>query len=61
MISLARALGWAGSSQGVEAEEQLALLRELGCDIVQRYFFTRPVTSEEATVLLEKDLSTASY
>jgi predicted signal transduction protein with EAL and GGDEF domain len=27
-----------------------------GADIVQGYYFTRPVTSEEATVLLEKDL-----
>jgi EAL domain-containing protein (putative c-di-GMP-specific phosphodiesterase class I) len=61
MINLAQALGWAVTAQGVETEEQLALLRELGCDIVQGYYFTRPVTSEEATVLLEKDhLSTAN-
>ena len=61
MINLAYALGWAVTAQGVETEEQLALLGELGCDIVQGYYFTRPVTSEEAAVLLEKDLSTASY
>ena len=61
MINLAYALGWAVTAQGVETEEQLALLGELGCDIVQGYYFTRPVTSEEATVLLEKDLTAASY
>ena len=44
------------TAQGVGTEEQLALLGELGCVIVQGYYFTRPVTSEEATVLLEKDL-----
>ena len=61
MINLAHALCWVVTAQEVETEEQPALLRELGCDVVQGYYFTRPVTSEEATVLLEKDLSTASY
>lgn len=56
MIGLAKALGWAVTAQGVETEEQLELLRELGCDIVQGYYFTRPVTSEEATELLESNL-----
>jgi diguanylate cyclase (GGDEF)-like protein/PAS domain S-box-containing protein len=54
MIQLAQALGWAVTAQGVENDEQLAMLRELGCDIVQGYYFTRPVTVEEATVLLEE-------
>jgi diguanylate cyclase (GGDEF)-like protein/PAS domain S-box-containing protein len=57
MIDLAHALGWAVTAQGVETHEQLAVLRELGCDIVQGYYFSRPVTSEEATELLEADLS----
>jgi len=55
MINLAQALGWVVTAQGVENEEQLALLRKMGCDIVQGYYFTRPVTSEEATALLEAD------
>ena len=55
MIKLAQALGWAVTAQGVEDEEQLAMLRNMGCDIVQGYYFTRPVTSEEATALLEAD------
>jgi diguanylate cyclase len=41
----------------VEDEEQLAMLRNMGCDIVQGYYFTRPVTSEEATALLEADFA----
>jgi predicted signal transduction protein with EAL and GGDEF domain len=54
MIQLAQALGWAVTAQGVENYEQLAMLRELGCDIVQGYYFTRPVTAEEATAFLEE-------
>lgn len=56
MIGLAHALGWKVTAQGVEGEEQLDLLRELGCDIVQGYYFTRPVTSTEATDLLKENL-----
>ncbi len=57
MIGLAKALGWVVTAQGVENEEQLNLLRKLGCDIVQGYYFSRPITAEEATALLEEALS----
>jgi len=57
MINLAKALGWTVTAHGVENEEQLARLRELGCDIVQGYYFARPVASEEATKFLEASLS----
>ena len=34
-------------AEGVETEEQLDALRTLGCDIVQGYFFSRPVPAAE--------------
>lgn len=34
-------------AEGVETEEQLLALRGLGCDIVQGYYFSRPVPPEE--------------
>ena len=34
-------------AEGVETEEQLRALKILGCDIVQGYFFSRPVPAEE--------------
>ncbi len=58
MISLAHALAWPVTAQGVENAEQLDLLRDLGCNIVQGYYFTKPVTSAEATELLEENFST---
>lgn len=30
-------------AEGVETEEQLHVLKGLGCDIVQGYFFSKPV------------------
>ena len=34
-------------AEGVETEEQLYVLREIGCDRVQGYYFSRPVPADE--------------
>jgi transcriptional regulator with GAF, ATPase, and Fis domain len=39
-------------AEGVETEEQLALLRELGADMVQGYLMSRPVPNEQVTFSL---------
>lgn len=52
VINLAHALGWEVSAEDVETADQLARLRELGCDIAQGYHFWAPLTSEEASSFL---------
>ena len=34
-------------AEGVETEEQLLTLKEMGCDIVQGYYFSKPVEAKE--------------
>ncbi|MDO4418159.1 MAG: EAL domain-containing protein, partial [Eubacteriales bacterium] len=34
-------------AEGVETEEQLLILKALGCDLVQGYYFSKPVPHEE--------------
>lgn len=34
-------------AEGVETEEQLATLKELGCDLIQGYYFSKPVPASE--------------
>ena len=34
-------------AEGVETERQLTLLKNAGCDLVQGYYFSRPVPPEE--------------
>jgi diguanylate cyclase (GGDEF)-like protein/PAS domain S-box-containing protein len=41
-------------AEGVETAEQLAVLRKLRCEYAQGYFFSKPVTAEEAGALLKK-------
>jgi EAL domain-containing protein (putative c-di-GMP-specific phosphodiesterase class I) len=57
IIDLARALGLGVIAEGVESIEQIAPLREMGCDFAQGYYFGRTLPSEEAGKLLVADLS----
>ena len=41
-------------AEGVETEEQLRAVAELGCHRIQGYFFSRPVNQDAVTRLIEK-------
>ena len=46
IIQMAKSLGLATIAEGVETESQLAYLREQGCDEVQGYYYSKPLTAE---------------
>ena len=52
MLALSHSMGLSVTAEGIETDEQLALLRELGCDFGQGYLFSKPVPAQEATQLL---------
>ena len=47
IIEIARHISAPVVAEGVETEAQLSALRELGCDIVQGYYFSPPVPAEK--------------
>ena len=44
-------------AEGVETEGQLAFLREGRCDLVQGYYFSRPLPPEEFEKLIEREIA----
>ena len=52
ITAMAHALGLQVVVEGVETEAQLALLRDIGCDLVQGYLLSRPVRAEVLTGML---------
>ncbi|MBC7202404.1 MAG: EAL domain-containing protein [Pusillimonas sp.] len=47
IVDMAHALGMRTIAEGVETDAQLEALKALGCDQVQGYYFSRPLTTEE--------------
>ncbi len=53
VIAMGHKLGLRVVAEGVETREQLQFLAEQGCDQIQGYLFSRPVTPDELLEMLE--------
>ena len=51
-IQLTKRLGFKCVIEGVETKEQLDIVKEMGCDYVQGYYFSQPVCKEQFEQLL---------
>lgn len=55
-VALARSLGIPVTAEGIETEDQAAILQLCGCDELQGYLFSRPVQPDQIlTLLTEQD------
>jgi diguanylate cyclase (GGDEF)-like protein/PAS domain S-box-containing protein len=52
VVSLARAMGMQTIAEGIETTGQAELLRALGCELGQGYYFSKPLPAHEAHALL---------
>ena len=52
IVDIGKSMGIEIVAEGVETMEQAALLRDLGCDILQGYAFARPMTSDQLAEFL---------
>ena len=53
VTGLGKSLGIVTTAEGVETEEELAVIRRLGCKKIQGYYFGRPMTAHDATALFD--------
>ncbi len=58
MVGLAADLKMQTTAEGVETPEELQLVRDLGCSLVQGYIFGKPMPPEEALELAKKGAAT---
>ena len=56
IINLAKMLNAITVAEGVETEAQYLFLKESGCDIIQGYYFSKPLPKEEFEQLITKEL-----
>ncbi|WP_290653301.1 EAL domain-containing protein [Idiomarina sp.] len=56
MIRLAHGLGKRVIAEGIETEDQQMILQQLGCDMMQGYYYSPPMRLEFAEQLIEREL-----
>lgn len=56
IISIGHIMNFDVIAEGVETEEQLEILREIGCDYIQGFCWGKPVPPEEAEKLIVKNV-----
>jgi EAL domain-containing protein (putative c-di-GMP-specific phosphodiesterase class I) len=57
IIAMAHSLRLRVVAEGVEADEQLSFLRDLGCDEMQGYHFSEPLPEDAFLRLLQKRIA----
>jgi EAL domain-containing protein (putative c-di-GMP-specific phosphodiesterase class I) len=55
ILDIARHLGVPVVAEGVETERQVQLLKSAGCDLIQGYYFSKPVPPEEFEKLIIRE------
>ena len=52
VVGLGRSLGLTTVAEGVETAQQASRLKDLGCDLVQGYYYARPLAAEDVAALV---------
>ena len=55
IIRMAESLNMHSLAEGVETKEEYDFLKDLGCDMVQGYLFSKPLILDDLKIFLESD------
>ena len=47
VLTMAKALNMQTVAEGIEQEAQIAILKEMGCDFIQGYVYSKPLSADE--------------
>ena len=54
VVAMAQSLEMSTTAEGVESDKELAMIRELGCDKIQGFYFGRPMEPADAFALVDR-------
>lgn len=54
VIELAKRMNLTVTAEGVETREQVEMLKEMHCDLIQGYYYSKPIPAESFEALLEQ-------
>ena len=57
IIDIAKFLNVPVVAEGVETQSQLDTLKKMGCEVIQGYYFSKPVPAEDFEQFIEKEIS----
>lgn len=57
LIDLSQSFGMTVVQEGVETAEQFELIKELGCEVVQGYYYAKPIPLEEYRIFIKTNTS----
>ena len=55
VMEIAEFMNFTVIAEGVENKEQYDLLKQAGCDLIQGYYFSKPVPADEFVQFFDKD------
>lgn len=58
IIKMAHRMGFVTVAEGAETKEEYKILKELGCDLIQGYVFSKPLSSQEFVKYLRHNVTT---
>ncbi len=61
ILMLAQSLGITSVAEGIETEAQIEVLKGLGCDFGQGYYFYKPLNAECATNIIREQINHPNY
>ena len=53
VVAMADSLGMSTTAEGAETEEEVQMIRKLGCTKIQGYYFGRPMVADDARILFD--------
>ncbi len=56
IINICKEIGVTSVAEGVETERHYNFLKEIGCDVIQGYYFSKPLPENDFAELIEKEL-----